>query len=137
MSTKGGALSTRRRIYLLRHAEVAYFDEDGQPVAPDEVPLTPAGRHQAERAGAPGAGAGAAGRPGARGVAGGVPRGLPGVLAGPSRFLGGETIDELFDRVLPALDRLLGDPSWDPAYLAGRSTAMEELWAQYRGPRPA
>jgi broad specificity phosphatase PhoE len=45
-------LSTRRRIYLLRHAEVAYFDEDGQPVAPDEVPLTPAGRHQAERAGA-------------------------------------------------------------------------------------
>jgi probable phosphoglycerate mutase len=38
-------LSTRRRIYLLRHAEVAYFDEDGQPVAPDEVPLTPAGRH--------------------------------------------------------------------------------------------
>ena len=24
-------MSTRRRIYLLRHAEVAYFDEDGQP----------------------------------------------------------------------------------------------------------
>ena len=45
-------MSTRRRIYLLRHAEVAYFDEDGQPVAPDEVPLTPAGRHQAEQAGA-------------------------------------------------------------------------------------
>jgi broad specificity phosphatase PhoE len=44
-------LSTRRRIYLLRHAEVAYFDEDGQPVAPDKVPLTPAGRHQAEQAG--------------------------------------------------------------------------------------
>jgi hypothetical protein len=98
-------LSTRRRIYLLGHAEVADFDEDGQPVAPDEVPLTPAGRHQAERVGAPGAGAGAAGRPGARGVAGGVPRGLPGGLAGPSRFLGGETIDELFDRVLPALYR--------------------------------
>jgi broad specificity phosphatase PhoE len=45
-------LSTRRRIYLLRHAEVVYFDADGQPVAPDEVPLTPAGRHQAGRAGA-------------------------------------------------------------------------------------
>jgi hypothetical protein len=44
-------LSTRRRIYLLRHAEVAYFDEHGQPVAPDEVPLTPTGRRQAERAG--------------------------------------------------------------------------------------
>lgn len=80
-------MSTRRRIYLLGHAEVADFDEDGQPVAPDEVPLTPASR------------------PGARGVAGGVPRGLPGGLAGPSRFLGGETIDELFDRVLPALYR--------------------------------
>jgi probable phosphoglycerate mutase len=31
------------------------------------------------------------------------------------RFLGGETIGELFDRVLPALDRLLGDRSWDTA----------------------
>ena len=44
-------MSTRRRIYLLRHAEVAYFDEHGQPVAPDEVPLTPTGRRQAQRAG--------------------------------------------------------------------------------------
>lgn len=29
------------------------------------------------------------------------------------RFLGGETIGELFDRVLPALERLLADPHWD------------------------
>src|SRR5919108_40501 len=29
------------------------------------------------------------------------------------RFLGGETIGSLFDRVLPALDRLLADPEWD------------------------
>jgi probable phosphoglycerate mutase len=29
------------------------------------------------------------------------------------RFLGGETIGSLLDRVLPALDRLLADPSWD------------------------
>jgi broad specificity phosphatase PhoE len=122
-------------------------------------------------------------------------RAFAGVLPGPARFLGGETIDQLFDRVLPALERLLGDPvwdtalavlhggvnrallsfalssrrlflgaieqapacinvldadqgggfvvravnatPWDPAYLAGRSTTMEELWAQYRGPRPA
>ena len=41
----------------LRIAEVAYFDEQGQPVAPDEVPLTPAGRRQAQRAGAALAGA--------------------------------------------------------------------------------
>jgi broad specificity phosphatase PhoE len=234
-------LSIRRRIYLLRHAEVAYFDAHGQPVAPDEVPLTPAGRHQAERAGAALAGvrfdrvltsglprtvetarlvlaaAAAAGEPGPssappveqwpelRELAPGrladlAPEELEaaflgafrGVLAGPTRFLGGETIDELFNRVLPALERLLGDPSWatvlavlhggvnrawlsfalsgrrlflgaleqapacinvldadqdggfvvravnatpwDPAYLAGRSTTMEELWAQYRGP---
>jgi broad specificity phosphatase PhoE len=255
VSTKRGeALSTRRRIYLLRHAEVAYFDEDGQPVAPDEVPLTPTGRHQAERAGAALAGvrfdrvltsglprtletarlvltaasapAAARPRPSCAPVPGRdtpvpveewpelrelVPGRLAdlapeeleaaflgafrGVLAGPTRFLGGETIDELFDRVLPALERLLGDPSWDtalavlhggvnrallsfalsgrrlflgaieqapacinvldadqdggfvvravnatpwdPAYLAGRSTTMEELWAQYRGPQPA
>jgi probable phosphoglycerate mutase len=29
------------------------------------------------------------------------------------RFLGGETVGSLLDRVLPALDRLLADPSWD------------------------
>ena len=33
------------------------------------------------------------------------------------RFLGGETIGELIDRVLPALQRLLGDESWDTALL--------------------
>jgi broad specificity phosphatase PhoE len=231
-------LSTRRRIYLLRHAEVAYFDEQGQPVAPDEVPLTEAGRRQAERAGATLAGVRLdrvltsglprtvetarlvlSAAPGAARVpveewpelrelvpgrlADLAPEELEatfvgafrGVLAGPTRFLGGETIDQLFDRVLPALGRLLDGPGWDtalavlhggvnrawlsfalsgrrlflgaieqapacinvldadqsgafvvravnatpwdPAYLAGRSTTMEELWAQYRGERPA
>jgi broad specificity phosphatase PhoE len=232
-------LSTRRRIYLLRHAEVAYFDEQGQPVAPDEVPLTPAGRRQAGRAGAALAGVSFD-----RVLTSGLPRTVEtahlvldtagsgdapvpveqwpelrelapgrladlapeeleatfvgafrGVLDGSTRFLGGETIDQLFDRVLPALGRLLDDPGWDtalavlhggvnrallsfalsgrrlflgaieqapacinvldadragtfvvravnatpwdPAYLAGRSTTMEELWAQYRGPQPA
>jgi probable phosphoglycerate mutase len=232
-------LSTRRRIYLLRHAEVAYFDERGQPLAPDEVPLTAAGRRQAGRAGAALAGVrfdrvltsglprtvqtahlvlAAAGSEGARvpveewpelrelvpgRLADLAPEELEatfvgafrGVLDGSTRFLGGETIDQLFDRVLPALGRLLDDPGWDtalavlhggvnrallsfalggrrlflgaieqapacinvldadragtfvvravnatpwdPAYLAGRSTTMEELWAQYRGPQPA
>jgi broad specificity phosphatase PhoE len=225
-------LSTRRRIYLLRHAEVAYFDEHGQPVAPDEVPLTPTGRRQARRAGAA-----LAGVRFDRVLTSGLPRTVEtarlvapsarveqwpelrelvpgrlaelapeeleaaflgafrGVLPGPTRFLGGETIDALFDRVLPALERLLADPAWDtalavlhggvnrawlsfalsgrrlflgaieqapacinvldvdqagtfvvravnatpwdPAYLAGRSTTMEELWAQFRGPQPA
>lgn len=36
-----------------------------------------------------------------------------GVVPNDRRFLGGETIGELFDRVLPALDRLLADPAWD------------------------
>jgi broad specificity phosphatase PhoE len=244
MSTRRQApQSTRRRIYLLRHAEVAYFDEAGRPVAPDQVPLTPAGRRQAEAAGAALAGVRfdrvltsglprtqetaelvlrAAGGGTPSGAAGGtgppvieawpelrelVPGRLAdlapeeleaafvgafrGVLPGPARFLGGETIDELLDRVLPALARLLADPGWDtvlavlhggvnrallsfalsgqrlflgaveqapaginvldvdragefvvravnatpwdPAYLAGRATTMEELWAQFRG----
>jgi probable phosphoglycerate mutase len=36
-----------------------------------------------------------------------------GVVPNEKRFLGGETIGELFDRVLPALDRLLDDREWD------------------------
>ena len=36
-----------------------------------------------------------------------------GVVPNDRRFLGGETIGELFDRVLPALERLLEDPGWD------------------------
>ena len=36
-----------------------------------------------------------------------------GVLSEETRFLGGETIGALFDRVLPALERLLADESWD------------------------
>ena len=40
-----------------------------------------------------------------------------GVVPNEKRFLGGETIGELFDRVLPALDRLLADDSWDTVLL--------------------
>jgi broad specificity phosphatase PhoE len=35
------------------------------------------------------------------------------VVPEDARFLGGETIGSLYDRVLPALDRLLDDPAWD------------------------
>ncbi len=42
----------RRRIYLLRHGDVAYFDAQGKPVAdPDLVPLSEKGRAQADAAG--------------------------------------------------------------------------------------
>ncbi len=36
-----------------------------------------------------------------------------GIVPLDKRFLGGETIGELFDRVLPAVDRLFADESWD------------------------
>ena len=32
----------------MRHGAVAYFDDEGRPVAPDDVPLTAEGREQAE-----------------------------------------------------------------------------------------
>jgi probable phosphoglycerate mutase len=40
-------------------------------------------------------------------------RAFHGVVPNEKRFLGGETIGELFDRVLPALERLVGDAAWD------------------------
>jgi broad specificity phosphatase PhoE len=39
--------SGRRRIYLMRHGEVAYFDADGRPVHPKFVDLTEDGQAQA------------------------------------------------------------------------------------------
>jgi probable phosphoglycerate mutase len=36
-----------------------------------------------------------------------------GVVPLDTRFLGGESIDALFDRVLPEVDALLADPAWD------------------------
>jgi probable phosphoglycerate mutase len=35
------------------------------------------------------------------------------VLPEDARFLGGETIGSLLDRVIPAVDRLLAEPNWD------------------------
>jgi broad specificity phosphatase PhoE len=44
------ATEKRRRIYLLRHGDVSYFDDNGHPFRPDTVPLNPEGRRQAEAA---------------------------------------------------------------------------------------
>lgn len=38
---------SRRRLYLLRHGEVDYFDPGGRPFHPDTVPLNERGRAQA------------------------------------------------------------------------------------------
>src|SRR3954452_21908920 len=40
----------RRRLYLMRHAAVAYFDADGTPFQPRDVQLTERGHVQAEAA---------------------------------------------------------------------------------------
>ncbi|WP_018989682.1 histidine phosphatase family protein [Aromatoleum toluclasticum] len=42
----------RRRIYLMRHGEVQYFDADGRPIDPRHVTLTERGCEQARAAGA-------------------------------------------------------------------------------------
>ncbi len=140
---------SRRRIYLMRHAQVAYF-ENGRPLRPDLVPLTEEGRRQARSAAELLAGIGFD-----RVVTSGLPRTLEtarivapdsepeswadlreiesgrlgeipedeleaafveawrDVVPEETRFLGGETIASLLDRVLPAVDRIVADPEWD------------------------
>ena len=41
----------RRRIYLMRHGSVTYFDEQGKPFLPEQVTLNELGRTQATAAG--------------------------------------------------------------------------------------
>ncbi|MBB1633774.1 histidine phosphatase family protein [Cupriavidus sp. UME77] len=43
--------SPRRRVYLMRHGAVTYFDETGRPALPELVPLNETGREQASAAG--------------------------------------------------------------------------------------
>jgi broad specificity phosphatase PhoE len=136
----------------MRHGAVAYFDDDGRPVAPDDVPLTVEGREQAEAmrllldgveldrviaSGLPRTAETAAlvapGHdvetwPELREIFGDRFSAIPpdeleeafvhafhGIVPNDKRFLGGETIGELFDRVLPAVERLTADEGWDTA----------------------
>ena len=140
---------TRRRIYLMRHAQVAYF-ENGEPLRPDLVPLTAEGRRQAaaaasflegiafdrvitsglprtlETAGIVAASAEPESWPELREIEAGRLADVPeeqlertfieawrDVVPEEARFLGGETIGSLLDRVLPAVERLLADDEWD------------------------
>jgi probable phosphoglycerate mutase len=153
-------LPKRRRIFLMRHGDVTYFDATGRAIDPQTVPLNANGRAQAS----------AAGRVFAeqqirfdRVIVSGLPRtvetaqrvlaetgqqieleidpelqeirggklgSIPaadleaaflsvfdGIVAESTRFLGGETIGELFDRVLPAVTALRDDTSWDTVLL--------------------
>jgi broad specificity phosphatase PhoE len=153
-------LPNRRRIFLMRHGDVTYFDDTGRAIDPESVPLNERGREEAS----------AAGREFARQrmrfdrvIVSGLPRTIEtarrvlhetgqsiepeiwpewqeirggrlkdlttrdieraflsvfdGVVPEDTRFLGGETIGELLDRVLPAVARLREDASWDTVLL--------------------
>ncbi len=145
---------TRRRLILMRHAEVAYFDDGGRPFPPDEVPLTKRGGEQAQAAARALAGAPidrvitsglrravetaeivAPGRepeawPDFREIRSGRLADLPedeiedaflGAFRGrvplEARFLGGETMGSLVERVTSALERLVSDRDWQTALL--------------------
>lgn len=153
-------LPQRRRIYLMRHGDVTYFDDSGRAIDPDTVPLNDNGRAQASAAGAAFAQQGvrfdrvivsglrrtietaqhvldATGQqisleeqPAWQEIRGGrladiAPadienaflRAFDGVVPEATRFLGGESIGELLDRVLPAVAELHADPAWDTALL--------------------
>ncbi|HEV3205107.1 MAG TPA: histidine phosphatase family protein [Gemmataceae bacterium] len=44
-------LPRRRRLYLVRHGDVSYFDDKGRPFRPNTVPLNDEGKQQAQAAG--------------------------------------------------------------------------------------
>jgi broad specificity phosphatase PhoE len=152
--------SRRRRIYLMRHGSVTYFDAAGKPFLPETVSLNQDGRAQAA----------AAGLVFAfdqvrfdRAIVSGLPRtvetatrvlaetgqaleietwpelaeirggrlstipdaelrhaftgAFEGMVSEDKRFLGGESVGELMDRIHPAIDRLRADPAWDTILL--------------------
>jgi probable phosphoglycerate mutase len=152
--------AARRRIFLMRHGSVTYFDSAGKPFLPETVPLNEDGRAQADAAGHAFA---AAGVRFDRVIVSGLPRTVETaarVLAvtgqaieaevwpeleeirggrlstiptaelkraftgafeclvpAEQRFLGGESVGELMDRVHPAMARLRLDASWDTVLL--------------------
>ncbi len=152
--------ANRRRVFLMRHGSVTYFDDTGRPVLPEQVPLNELGRSQASAAGQ----AFAADQVRFdRVIASGLPRTMEtarrvlaetgqdieievwpefeeirggrlsqipdaelktaftGVFEGmvdeQTRFLGGESVGELMDRVHPGISRLRADASWDTVLL--------------------
>jgi probable phosphoglycerate mutase len=153
----------RRRIFLMRHGSVTYFDASGKPRLPESVPLNEDGRAQADAAGQAFRAAGVrfdrvivsglprTGETAARVLAQMAPGQAPpapevwedlqeirggrlsaiptselkraftgafeGLVAPEQRFLGGESVGELMDRVHPALARLRGDSRWDTVLL--------------------
>ncbi|MFP6559683.1 histidine phosphatase family protein [Paraburkholderia sp. B3] len=156
----GFQMPTRRRIFLMRHGDVTYFDGSGRAIDPDTVPLNENGRAQATAAGRAFASQNVrfdrvivSGlrrtvetaqlvlaetgqqielevQPAWEEIHGGRLAEIPpdevesaflrvfeGIVPETTRFLGGETVGELLDRVLPEVAKLRADPSWDTALL--------------------
>jgi len=152
--------SARRRIYLMRHGSVTYFDASGKPFLPETVALNADGRDQADAAGLAFRAAGvrfdrvivsglprtvetarrvlaASGQdialetwPDLHEIRGGrlseIPRNelrraftgaFEGVVDEEQRFLGGETVGAMMDRVHPAIARLRAQPDWNTVLL--------------------
>jgi probable phosphoglycerate mutase len=152
--------AARRRIFLMRHGSVTYFDSAGKPFLPETVPLNEDGRAQADAAGRAFAAAGVrfdrvivsglprtietAARvlavtgqaidaevwPELEEIRGGRLSAIPtaglkqaftgafeGLVPAGQRFLGGESVGGLMDRVHPAMARLRADASWDTVLL--------------------
>jgi probable phosphoglycerate mutase len=144
------AAPARRRIYLMRHAQVRYF----QGEHPHDVLLTEAGSLQAaaaaealrevsfdrvitsglprtlETARAIAPNATLEENSALREIESGELRGVApeivqemmtaafrGIVPLDTRFLGGETIGELLDRVVPEIDALRADENWDVVLL--------------------
>ena len=150
----------RRRIFLMRHGSVTYFDGSGKPFLPESVPLNDTGRMQATAAGTVFARLGLRFD---RVITSGLPRtvetatrvlaetkqdiaievwpeleelrggklsaipdaslrdafvgAFEGMVAEDRQFLGGETIGQLLDRVLPAIAKLRAQPEWETVLL--------------------
>jgi probable phosphoglycerate mutase len=161
----------RRRILLMRHGAVEYFDASGRPyLDPDAVPLTPLGVAQARAVGAALAADGiridravTSGLARTRATAvevldaagmsprvehwqqlqeirGGRLSSIPdaelkaafvGAFEGPVprdvRFLNGESIGQLLDRVVPALQALLALTDWDTALVVAHGGVNRAL----------
>ena len=154
------APAQRRRIYLMRHGSVTYFDETGKPFLPESVPLNDDGRAQADCAGHAFRDAGvrfdrvivsglprtvetaqrvlaASGQsialdvwPDLHEIRGGRLSSIPahelrraftgafeGMVDEEQRFLGGESVGEMMDRVHPAIARLRAENDWDTVLL--------------------
>ncbi len=152
--------ANRRRIFLMRHGSVTYFDPVGKPLAPDTAALNTNGVLQAEAAGrlfacqqarfdrvmvsglkrtvetaqhvlrATGQQIALQTHPELVELKGGhlgaiadaelktaFNGAFDGMVNEDARFLGGESIGELLDRVIPEIDDLRADPDWDIALL--------------------